>query len=231
MIVKILWKDILYQYDGIPVFRLCIDASSDKYSEKRVFLATCVGWDQMSYEYILTPLSAKEAFRLWNGGCTPRDVILDCSGNTYRTFDSAEKAKRTKLREEDLPAQVCIENEKDSPFFQNEVLQKMFHLNTFSLSGECLEKKQAIQDMLSVLKMSDSVVSYCYSNKTVAHDAMLQIDLAKVTDLSIRYLMSLLRNLKQYFEYIDFCNVPEKFSTIVNLVVARLDWEREGLYN
>ena len=60
---------------------------------------------------------------------------------------------------------------------------------------------------------------------------MLQIDLAKVTDLSIRYLMSLLRNLKQYFEYIDFCNVPEEFGTIVNLVVARLDWEREGLYD
>lgn len=223
--MKILWKDILYQYDGIPLFRLCSDNGN------RIFLATCVGWNQTSYEYILTPLSAKEAFLLWNGGCTLRDVILNHPNNTYRIFDDSEKAKRTKIKEEDLPMRASLNDEKEVFFYQNKQLETLFHLNTFSISGDCLEKEQAIQDMLSVLKTNDNIVSYCYSNRTVAHDAMLQIDLAKVSGLSIRYLMPLLRNLKQYFEYIDFCNVPEKFRIIVNLVVARLDWEREGLYD
>lgn len=222
--MKILWKDILYQYDGIPLFRLCSDNGN------RIFLATCVGWNQTSYEYILTPLSAKEAFRLWNGGCTLRDVILNHPNNTYRIFDDSEKAKRTKIKEDDLPMRTSLNDEKEVPFYQNKQLETLFRLNTFSISGECLEKRQAIQDMLSVLKINNNVV-YCHSNKTVAHDAMLQIDLSKVSGLSIRYLMPLLRNLKQYFEYIDFCNVPEKFRIIVNLVVARLDWERDGLYN
>lgn len=213
--MKILWKDILSEEDGVPILRLCTNTFDLELPGDELFLAICT--DRRTLEYVLIPFNTKKAYALWNGTAELND-ILSLHTRIYYAVQGSVRAKRKRKP-------VVLNDVDTKALLHSEVLRTFFEIKMFSLHGDCINKKEAIHDAACIWGENQNILASEFMHRKFCPNTILQIDCSSAKNLSVQYLMPLLRNLQRYFAGIEFVNVPKDFLMCVNLVKARLRWE------